>query len=209
MSQVNLLPKEILERQKTRRTTAFVAFAGALALLAIVAFYLVQNGRLGTVNGQISDQEAQNAIVQGQIGQLKKYADLQTQAQQQEALLASAWAGEVSFSGQLMDVSRVIPSDMALTALQFTLQPPTSSSTTTTTTTPQFVGSMSSSGEALTPQTIATWLARLQGVKGWENPWATNTTLTSDPGSYTLSTSVDLSTDVVTPRGKAGMSSAG
>ena len=67
MSQVNLLPQEILERQKTRRTTALVAFAGVLVLLGIVAFYLVQNGKLGSVNDQIAAQDAKNQQIQTKI----------------------------------------------------------------------------------------------------------------------------------------------
>ncbi len=201
MSQVNLLPQEILERQKTRRTTALVAFAGVLVLLGIVAFYLVQNGKLGSVNDQIAAQDAKNQQIQTKITGLQHFANLQTEAQQQQQLLNTAWAGEVSFSGLLMDVSRYIPPEMVLSSLAIQLTPPTTTPTTTTTT---FVGTVATQGEALDPGTIATWLVRLESIKGWVNPWSTNTTLTADPGPYTSSTSVDLTSDVVTARGRGG-----
>jgi Tfp pilus assembly protein PilN len=204
VSQVNLLPQEILERQKTRRTTALVAVAGLLLLLVIVAFYLVQAGKLGSVKDQIAAQDAVNQQIQQKIGKLQHYAELQTEAQQQQQLLDSAWAGEVSFSGLLMDVSRVIPNDMALTSMSITLTPPAATSTTTTPGATTFVGSITMDGPALNPQTVSQWLTRLESVKGWVNPWNTSSTLPDLGQPYTTDTSVDLTTDVVTARGSKG-----
>ena len=212
MSQVNLLPKEILERQTTRRNTAIVALVGGLLLLGVVGLYLLEGSQLSEVNDQIAAQNAENATVQAQIGKLQKFSDLQTQAQQQQQLLDSAWSSEVSFSGILMDISRVIPSEMDLTSLNVTLTAPVASTSTPPPTTPNtttFVGSINMSGNALNPQTIAAWLTRLGAVKGWANPWASNATLSSDPGPYSLTTTVDLTTDVVTPRGSRGGTQSG
>lgn len=212
MSQVNLLPKDILERQKTRRNTALVALVGGLLLLGVVGLYLLEGSQLSSVNDQIAAQNAQNATVQTSIGKLQTFADLQTKAQQQQQLLDSAWSGEVSFSGILMDVSRVIPSDMDLTALNVTLIAPTAGTATTAPTTPNattFVGTINMAGNALNPQSIASWLTRLEGVKGWVNPWASNATLSTDGGPYSLTTTVDLTTDVITPRGSAGGTTSG
>lgn len=212
MSQVNLLPKEILERQTIRRNTAVVALVGAFLLLGVVGLYLLEGNQLSSVNDQIAAQNAENATVQGQIGKLQKYADLQTEAQQQQALLDSAWSGEVSFSGILMDVSRVIPADMDLSSLNVTLTAPAAGATTTTpttSTTTTFVGTINMAGNALNPETIASWLTRLGEVKGWANPWASNATLSTDGGPYSLTTTVDLTTDVVTPRGSRGVTTSG
>ena len=208
MSQVNLLPREILERQKIRRNTALIALVGAFVLLGVVGLYLLEGSKLSSVNDQIAAQDAENATVQTQIAQLQSYADLQTQAQQQQQLLDSAWSGEVSFSGLLMDVSSVIPPDMDLSSLNVTLIAPAAAGTTTTTT--AFVGNINMAGEGLNSQTIATWLTRLETtVKGWANPWASTITLNVDGGPYTLTTTVDLTTAVVTPRGSQGGSSSG
>ena len=50
MGQVNLLPPDILQRQRYRRMTLTVLAAGAIVLALIVAFFLIQVGRLGSVN---------------------------------------------------------------------------------------------------------------------------------------------------------------
>jgi Tfp pilus assembly protein PilN len=211
VSQVNLLPKEILERQTIRRNTAVIVLVGAFLLLGVVGLYLLEGSQLSTVNDQIAAQQAENATVQAQIGKLQPFADLQTQAQQQQALLDSAWSGEVSFSGILMDISRVIPAEMDLSSLNVTLTAPVAGATTTptTTNTTTFVGTINMAGNALNPETIASWLTRLGSVKGWANPWASNATLSTDGGPYSLTTTVDLTTDVVTPRGSRGGTTSG
>src|SRR5205823_1470476 len=114
MSQVNLLPPDILQGQRYRRLTLTVLAAGAIVLALIVVFFFIQVGRLGAVNDDIAAKEQTNAELQSQIDSLQKYDDLQTQAQQAQTQLDAAYAGEVSFSGMLMDLSRVIPSDAYL-----------------------------------------------------------------------------------------------
>ena len=203
MSQVNLLPPDILERQGQRRRT-YLAIAAAVGLIVLIlAFYLLQVARLGKVDDQIAAQEITNQGIQGQINDLADFATLQATAQESQQELNAAWSGEVSFSGLLMDISRVIPSDMVLASLSFQLTPADTSGGTATTPVVAFVGDMAASGDAASVQTIATWLTRLESVKGWENPWVSNGALQDNGFSYTISSTADLSDAVVTPRGQA------
>ena len=114
MSQVNLLPPEILEAQRWRRVTFGVAVLGAVLLVLLFGFYLLQTNTLSGVNDDIDDQNQTNASIQASIADKQKFADLQEEAQAKQALLATAYAGEVSFSALLMDLSRVVPSDAYL-----------------------------------------------------------------------------------------------
>jgi hypothetical protein len=201
VSQVNLLPQEILSGQRVRRTTAIVAVAGVVAAVLIGAFYLLQSQRLSNINSQIASQDAANAAVQQQIAVLQQYAQLETQAQSQQALLHEAYKGEVSFAELLMDVSRIIPDDSYLSSLGFQLTAPSTSGTTSTT--PAFVGSMTASGKAATLESVTTWLKRIESVNGWVNPWTTGVTYSDTEHSYSFSSTADLTDAVVTPRGKA------
>jgi Tfp pilus assembly protein PilN len=202
VSQVNLLPPEILEGHRSRQVAVLVGIGCAAILVLIFLFYLLQSHRVGNVEAQVQTQETANANVQAQINALQDFATLQTAAQQQQQLLASAYAGEVSFSRLLMDVSRVIPSDMALDSLAIQLAAPGASTGTTTTTT--FVGTINTSGTAANVSSIATWLTRAQQVQGWANPWASNAALEEQTNHYQFSSTVDLTDAVETPRGKAG-----
>jgi Tfp pilus assembly protein PilN len=210
MSQVNLLPPDILQGQRYRRLTLTVLAAGAIILALIVAFFLVQVGRLGSVNGDIAAKKQSNAQLQSQIDSLQKYEDLQVQAQQAQSQLDAAYAGEVSFSGMLMDLSRVIPSDAYLSTFSATISGPQPATGGTTTTTTPLIGTMTTGGEAIGFDSLSIWLTRLELVQGWVNPWMP--TIAKDPAvpnAYTFTTSVDLTQDVETPRGRGEVTADG
>ena len=206
MSQVNLLPPEILERLNLRRRTLMIAILGGVAVLAVLLFYFLQTTRLGGVEDEIAAQEATNASITAQIAGLQEFATLQATAQAKENLLASAYANEISFSGLLMDMSRVIPSDAYLDtmAIATTSTDAAAAAVTAPSTTPlpTFVGTIQTGGKGLSVETLATYLTRLESVKGWVNPWMTSLTKESDTGSYSFASGVDLTDDVITTRGK-------
>jgi Tfp pilus assembly protein PilN len=201
MSQVNLLPPEILQGQKTRKTALIVLAAGGVLVALLFAFFLLQGQRLASVEDDIEAQQQTNAAIQGEIAELQRFEDLQVQAQQKEELLAGAYTGEIAFSGLLMDVSRVVPGDAYLQSLAVTAEPPAADAEAETGAT--FFGSMSLAGEALGVDTASQFLGRLEQVDGWVNPWASSVAQVDaflDSWSYAIT--VDLTDAVVTERGK-------
>jgi Tfp pilus assembly protein PilN len=214
MSQVNLLPHDVLQGQRYRRLTLTVLAGGAVVLAVVVAIFLLQMGKLGSVNDDITDAEKNNAALQSQINDLQKYEDLQVQAQQAQAELTAAYAGQVSFSGMLMDISRVIPNDAFLTTYSSTITgaPAQSGGTTTggTTTTTPLIGTMSMGGEAIGFDSLSEWLTRLEMVQGWVNPWMPTIAADSSvPNAYTFTTSVDLTQEAETPCGQGQVDTCG
>ena len=197
MSQVNLLPPDILAAQRQRRLAGVVALAGIGVIGLILVFYVLQLGSLGGVEDDIEAAEQNNAGLQRDIENLQEFEDLRAEAQAQQELLNDVFANEISFSGLLMDVSRVIPSDAALTSFTAAAQEPTPSSGGST----LLVGRIDVAGIALDYESIASWLMRIERVQGWVNPWVTSI---SDPeaGPITYTSGVDLTTAVVTERGQ-------
>jgi len=208
MSRVNLLPSDIKKSQQVRQRTVFVLMGAAAVIGAILLLWVFQGTRLNGVNEDIDAQNKNNADLQQQINDLQKYDDLQVQAQQQEQLLASAYANEVAYSSVLVDVSKVIPPDMYLTNYSSNVDTAAVASTDPATTT--FVGTMTFSGATLHFDSLSTWLNRLESVKGWANPWTSNISQEgSVAGAYNFDTSVDLTQDALTERGKAGAAVSG
>ena len=203
MSQVNLLPPDILAAQRQRRLAGVVALAGIGVIGLILVFYVLQLGNLGGVEDDIEAAEQNNAGLQRDIENLQEFEDLRVQAQQEQELLNDVYANEISFSGLLMDISRVIPSDAALNSLTAAAQEPTPSSGGST----LLAGRIDVAGIALDYDSIASWLMRLERVTGWVNPWVTSI---SDPeaGPITYTSGVDLTTDVVTERGQQSSGTA-
>lgn len=206
MSQVNLLPPDIQAAQRQRRLAGVVALAGVGVIALILVFYVLQLGNLGGVRSDIEQQEQTNESLQRQIDQLREFEELRAQAQAKQQLLDAVYANEISFSGMLMDISRVIPSTAALTAMSAASQDPTPSTTGSTV----FLGRIDVGGLALDYDTIASWLTRVERVRGWVNPWVTSI---ADPevGPITYTSGVDLTEAVVTPRGRQaeGVADAG
>jgi len=206
MSQVNLLPPEILAAQRQRRMAGVVALAGVGVIGLILVFYVLQLGNLGGVRSDIDRQEQTNESLQRQIDRLREFEELRARAQAKQQLLDAVFANEIAFSGLLMDVSRVIPSTAALTAMTADSQEPAPSPAGNT----QFTGRIDVAGLALDYDTVASWLTRLERVRGWVNPWVTSI---ADPasGPITYTSGVDLTTAVVTERGRraGGVADAG
>jgi Tfp pilus assembly protein PilN len=204
VSQVNLLPPDVLEAQRYRRLTTAIAIAGAVAIVAVFGFYLVQTGRLGGVRDDIETQNATNASIQASIADKQRFADLQQEAQARQQLLAAAYAGEVSFSALLMDFSRVIPSDAFVDTLTLEAAGAAPDDATAGTTTGGLVGTITGSGKAVSIDTLSVFLLRLEQVRGWVNPWVSTVSRDEETNGFSYSLSVDLSDEVVTERGGGG-----
>lgn len=207
MSQVNLLPPELRERQAIRRTTSLVVAGGLAALALIGIFYFFQVQRLSQVQSDLEAQQSTNARLVSQIASLREFAALQAELAAKEALIDVIFVNEVSWSSALLDVSRVIPDASYLTNLTGQIvatmagevvAEPTGGTPETT-----LVGNMTFAGVANQTETIATWITRLEEVQGWVNAWV-NSAQEDAPGSriYTFSNGLDLTQEAVTERGQ-------
>jgi Tfp pilus assembly protein PilN len=207
VSNVNLLPPEIRQRQHSRQTALLVMGAGGIVLALIFAIYVIQIGKENGVNEEIAAQQGRNAQLEAQIASLQKFEDLQTRAQAKQALLNAAFADEVSFSGLLMDVSRVVSTNQYLTSLTVQLTAAEPGTETPGVTAPSsFVGTLTADGQTDTIETLAAWLTRLGMVKGWVNPWVTTIDKSTVDGVVivTFTSGSDLTRDVITERGLGG-----
>ena len=205
MTQVNLLPPEILQRQRTKRRAMLVIAGGGAALLLVFLFYLLQVNNLSNVHGQIAAQEAKNARLQTEVENLQQYADLQAEADAKQQTLTVALAYEASFSGMLRDLSIKMPADAYLTSMAITITPAEPSTTATGATGTALVGQISFGGTGLGANSVVEMINGLESVRGWVNPFVT-TVAREQAGSQvaTFDGTVDLDQSVLTKQGKQG-----
>ena len=230
---INLLPPETYERQRIRRRTGAVVAVGLIALAGLGAFYFLQLLRLNEVEDDITAQEAQNAQLQSQIAELQEIDVLQQEIEATRTVLTSLLADRVLWSGVLRDVSLVIPGQAWLSGLNgqvgtvagagttTTTTPGTpgtttaAGATTATTTTGQaqpgvLIGQISFDGFAFTHRDVALWLSRLEDVRGFINPWLSNSTKTNigTQEAVQFTSSVDL-TEQALARRRGGQGGGG
>src|SRR5207249_1087728 len=178
--QVNLLPTEVREGQKSRRALAAVILAVGAAVLLLLFIYTLQTARLANANHKLAAQQALNQGLQTQINSLQQFAQLKAEVSLRQTLTQQALTNQVRWSGVLRDISMVIPNTMWLTGMNGTVSDvtaPAGAATPGTGTPPSvqgaetLVGSIQFQGVASDNPTIALWLSRLVRVNGWENSW--------------------------------------
>jgi len=209
VSQVNLLPPELRQRQASRRLSSIIVAVGLGVLAMIGVFYFMQTQNLSDVQSELEAQQTRNAELSAEIDSLQQFAALQAELAAKEALVASLYVNEVSWSSALLDVSRVIPDASYLTNLTGTItatsgvvgEVPTTPSGGTPETT--LIGNMTFAGVADETETIASWLTRLEQVQGWVNAWVSSAQENEAFSRiYTFSNGIDLTQEAATERGQ-------
>jgi Tfp pilus assembly protein PilN len=225
MTQVNLLPTDVKERQRTRRLTAAVIFAVGAVVALLFFVFVLQTARLSDANHKLATQKAANSELEGQIAGLQEFAALKTQVAAREALAAEALNGQVLWSGVLRDVSMVIPDKVWLSGLTGSVTPPpaaapaapapaaspgaTPEPSAAPITPPEvspastLVGAIQFQGMADDHPAVAQWLTRLEQVTGWANAWISNATEVDQNGEVDIqwTGSIDLTLEATVQRG--------
>jgi Tfp pilus assembly protein PilN len=198
---INLLPPEILERQRARRRTAAVVAFGLVVLLLLAAFYVLQLLRLSDLRDDLEQQQATNRQLEARIAELQEVATLQQQLADSRELLADLLDNQVYWSGVLRDVSLVIPGETWLTGLTGTIVE--ADGVTEVEVGRGLVGSISFTGFAFDHRDVALWLSRLEDVRGFVNPWLSTSTKTliGETEVVNFTNSVDLSEQALARRG--------
>src|SRR2546422_7851495 len=177
MTQVNLLPTEVREGQKSRRALAAVILAVGAVVLLLLFIYTLQTARLANANHKLAAQEALNQSLQTQINSLQQFAQLKAEVSLRQTLTQQALSNQVRWSGVLRDISMVIPNQMWLTSMKAQVSDSLQSGASATAGTPPvtgpqtLVGTIQFQGMASDNPTVALWLSRLVRVTGWENSW--------------------------------------
>ena len=204
MTQINLLPGDVRQRQRTRRLTLLVAGGTAVALVFLSLVFLLQSARLSGARQELAKQQALNEGLRSDIAGLEQFRQLKQSLAERETLAGQLLQGEVLWSGVLRDLSLVIPGQMWLTQFSGTLNQV--AGTTTAPTTSSLVGKIDFSGVALDQQTVALWLTRLEDVKGWVNPWISSSSSAEGTGTQTgvqFTGTVDLGPEATADGGRS------
>ena len=169
VARVNLLPPEIAEAQRARKVQAGLAAAvvGAVAVVGIL--YVAQVAKVNDAEEELAAAQQRKVALDAERAQLQVVADTYAAVSAKEALLRSALAQDVAWSGYLNDLMLTIPDNVWLTSMAATVGAPGGAAALPGS--PPAIGSVTFSGVAFDHDDVATWLEVLARQKGFSNAY--------------------------------------
>lgn len=117
-ARVNLLPREIEQRARARRTASYTVAAVAVFAALLGLIYL---GKLGNLNDARSDRDAAQETVderRAELASLEEFAQLDREVKARNALLSAAMATEISWARVLNDLALTFPPSSSMLTLE-------------------------------------------------------------------------------------------
>ncbi len=109
MRPINLLPPEAFERSAGRRRMARLALIGVIYLVVLGLLFVLARRDTADVRNTVEEQEAVNAGLQVQLGELQGADELVLRYDQNAALIKAVLTSDVSWGRILNDLGRMIP----------------------------------------------------------------------------------------------------
>lgn len=174
MTRIDLIPPELVERERARRIIALMTVIFVVVLFAIAFLTGLSYLQKVMVSGRLETMRIEKTKVDKEIGKLKVYEERKNLLTSREKILTGITKDQVFWSSILNGISMVIPSDVWLKtfkgdvlALRGGGQAGAAPPTTTTTTTP----SITITGVTFSHSAVARWLVRLSEINQFRSIW--------------------------------------
>jgi Tfp pilus assembly protein PilN len=165
---VNLLPGDIRTEQNVKRRFN-IAVGVAIALLVVLAVItVVVRLQIRDAENELADEEARAASLRTQVAALREFEELKLRVDGARASLATALAGDVSWTGFLDDLDRFMPSDSWLTSVNVSATPGTTPDGQVSLGTVQYQGNVGNMPG------LANWLDTMSEIEGQQFVYLSN-----------------------------------
>jgi outer membrane murein-binding lipoprotein Lpp len=196
---VNLLPIEIVERRRFRRTQILLggAVLGAL-VLAGAGTYWAQRG-VDDAGEQLSAADARVAALQSEQNRYIEVPQVRAQVDAAESARALALGSDVLWYRYLSDLDGARPGGVKFSGITMTMS--ATSSTAAASANPlssSGIGSIVVNGEADQYSEVASWITAVDKITGFSS--STLTSATKDEDDVTFNTSAIVDTDALSGR---------
>lgn len=200
---VNLLPREVEERDIARRQRLAVLLVGLAIAALLVLLYIFQLNRVSDAEDRLAQEETTRQQLQQEVDELQEFALLEQRAEESAGTLTTALGDETTVAGILQDVAAVMPTDAALTALTVTLG---ESDTGAFALGGPVLGRLAGSGESLRGHApgVERFLLEFDKVAAFFNVFFSGSTV-DETGTTTFNFEVDLGPEIRTGRYAGGL----
>jgi Tfp pilus assembly protein PilN len=182
LPQVNLLPPEIEQERRFRRTQ-FVLGATVVASLGVVGvLFLAATSQVSSAQGDLADSKRQTTKLEARAAEYSQVPLVYAQVEAARAQLELAMGKEIRWSFYLNDLSLKIPNRMwldqmtVMTAATGAAAVATAPTGTAGSYIESGIGTVSFEGQALEHNNVAAWLDMLAKQKGYKQAYFTEAT---------------------------------
>jgi Tfp pilus assembly protein PilN len=191
---INLLPSDIKTKQTTDQhfRIAVIAAVSLLAILAIITVFV--RLQISSANRQLRDEQAKAADLRTQVAALREYEEMENTIIGAKASLATALAGDISWTRFLDDLDTHIPSDSWLTSISV------SAVAGTTALGEPSLGTASYAGTVTSMPGLANWLDTMSGIKGLNFVYLGSGSKEEATGNVTFSATANLNDSMLSRR---------
>jgi Tfp pilus assembly protein PilN len=188
---INLLPPEIIEKRESEKRLLIIGLVSLLYIAILVMIYVLLQAKLYQENLVLTQLKTQNALLNKQIAEFKIFEERKAAVDSRRQVIEQAMAGEISWYKLFLEMSMIIPNDIALESLNVDLQE-----------------GLKMNGKAKNYLAIAKLMVRLNELDEVENVWLDKMDLGAD-GYYSFDMSVALKKTAGGNQGAAQGSSGG
>lgn len=171
MRRIDLLPPIYEQRRRQRRNVTSVFIAGLVALLLLVGWLFFLNSQINDAEAELADVQAANTVLEQQIADLQRFAELQAEVEAKRTALQTVFAGDVDWPALLTEVAMVVPGEVWLTSMSGSAGTTEGASPVGTETAPVRIdqrepfGRIAFQGTSLSMPGVARWMIRLETVR--------------------------------------------
>jgi Tfp pilus assembly protein PilN len=199
LPRVNLLPPEIAEAEKFRRTQFLLGGLVLLTVFLVGALWWSAHQSVAAANADLTVAQTETTALQAEAAKYANVPETYAAVATAQAQLVVAMTPEIRWSFYLNDLSLTMPSGVRLVSLSAiepyaSGTPGTSVQTTTGAEGAQGIGSVTYVGKASSYDDVAAWLQAQKGQKGMTEPYPS--TAGNPPDQATKGQLVDWTTSV-------------
>lgn len=170
---VNLLPPEIAERAKLRRSQVAMLCTGLAAVAVVGVMYMNASASVTSANEAKVEAEARNARLTTELRKLDNVKSTYAQVDAANKTLALAMHDEIRWSTYLHDLTLKIPENVWLESMDLKMTPSKQTGGGNESVLDPGIGTVTFKGSAFSHDDVAAWLQSLATQKGYTDPYFT------------------------------------
>jgi Tfp pilus assembly protein PilN len=170
LPQVNLLPPEIEQERRFRRTQLGLGAAVVASLGVVGVLFLAANSQVSTAQGELADSKRQTSQLEARAAEYSQVPLVYSQVEAARAQLELAMGKEIRWSFYLNDLSLRIPGHVWLKNVHGQIDKPAATPAAPGVLEPG-LGSVTFAGSGYRHNDLATWLEVLAKQKGYASPY--------------------------------------